>query len=253
MAFEWPVDRTCMKQLPDEPADGAPQDQVDKYLAAVFTMNAATDLAVAVLFRLSGRVYGLQDVVVRPCPAPAGLGLTGPRTFPRSGVWFDGQQWLDYTCGCGSRCRLSGPRMAHLQSPAASVTEVRINGATVDPAGYRLEGNVLYRIGANWPSQNLSRPAGENGTWTVAYKRGVPVSDYIARLTGQLAAEFQKACSGDSCSLPSNVKTVTRQGVSYQVYDPTDLFKNRNTGIANIDAWLASGNPGKLMQPPVVL
>ena len=59
MAFTWDIDRSAFPALP---ATGDPG-----YAEALAVQSGAEDMAVQVLWALSGRQYGLRDVVVRPC------------------------------------------------------------------------------------------------------------------------------------------------------------------------------------------
>lgn len=254
MSCDWPIDRTGLPTLPDPAADN--------YAAALATQSAAEDLAVAVLFGLSGRQFGVCDARVRPCVMddPWGpRGLDRRYTSPYGGVTsyvlsWEGDRWVNWSCGCTERCRLTGPRQIHLPGPVQSIDAVTIAGTVQDESTYSLEGNVLYRKGAIWPRQDLGRPLGEPLTWSVDYQKGIPVPSGVDKLTGQLAQEFLYAISNDNkCRLPRNVTAVTRNGVSYQVYDPATFYTSGKTGLAEIDMWLATVNPHALMQAPSVL
>ncbi|AWN04224.1 head-tail adaptor [Gordonia phage Sour] len=249
MSCDWPVDEGCMAALPDLPDDPTPEQQ-EAHDAALARREGAIGLAVQVMWALSGRQFGLCETIARPCPAPR-IGDSLWRGSPIL-IW-DGSDWLNSGCGCVSRCRRIGPRMIHLPGPVVEVAEVEFAGQIVDPSRYRLEGDVLY-LDREWPSQDLGRPLGEPGTWSVLYTRGRAVPPGIDRLTGLLAEEFDKACRGDGkCRLPRQVTAMSRQGVSYQMYDPTQFYAVGKTGLPEIDMWLASVNPNHIAQAPVVL
>jgi hypothetical protein len=177
-----------------------------------------------------------------------------PLSFPI--VLWDGSNWVNTACGCASTCRKSGPGMVHLPGPVGEVTEVRIDDdAALDPSQYAVEGDVLYRRGdsVRWPGQNLSRPLGEPGTWSVTYTRGIPVPAGVDRLTGLLAKEFINACDSTAkCRLPRTVVSTTQRGVTH-VFDPTKLLAAGKTGLAEVDMWLAAVNPHHLMATASVL
>lgn len=270
MAFTWPIDRSAFPPLPTL-SDPPTTDEQAAYDEALAIQSGAEDMAVQVLWALSGRQYGLRDVVVRPCRSERSFGMgsgglgrgLGFRDEFYGGLgsvfWnlfiWDGDDWATDSCGCmGGQCRVSGPRMIHLPGPAQTVNSVTINGVVQDPSTYTLEGNKLYRIGHGWPYQDLSRPAGERGTWTVDYQRGIPVPGGVPQLTGQLALEMFNAVKAPTkCRLPRNVVAVTRNGVSYQVYDPTTFYAAGKTGMPEIDLWLMGVNPNHIMQAPMVL
>lgn len=240
----WPVDRSEFPALPAEADDG--------YDQAVLEQRAAAQLAVDVMFYLSARQYGLFETVVRPCPvrqSTVGYGPVGAYLLS-----WEGNNWVNWPCGCTGGCSLSGPRVVHLRGPVNSIVEVKIAGAVLDPSEYVLEGNLLYRKGGPWPGQDRGRPAGEANTWTVTYLWGYAVPEELAVLTGLLAREFLDSFDNEGrCRLPRTVTTTSRQGVTYRVYDPAAIYGNGKTGIPEIDLWLAGVNPNHIMAAPTVL
>lgn len=209
----------------------------------------------SVLWALSGRQFGACEVTVRPCPQRFGA-LWGP--FPYMLTRTDGH-WLNWPCGCIGSCQVSGPRVIHLPGPVAPPTTddqlvVEVDGVVLNDDEYTLEGDVLYRIGGVWPVQDLGRPLGEDNTWSVTYRRGVPVPSGVPKLVGQLAREFLAACSGDedACRLPSTLVSLNRRGVSMS-FDPARILEAGYTGLREIDQWLASVNPHRLQEAASVL
>lgn len=252
MSCDWPIDRACLPEPPNLGDEPTPEEQA-AYDLAVAQRSSAEGLAVHVLWALSGRQFGVCEATVRPCP---------PLGYPRStsiALW-DGTGWATAGCGCVGNCVRSGPSMVHLPGPVATPTddhplEVTIAGETLDPAEYVVEGDVLYRRGGkSWPGQNLARPLGESGTWSVTYWRGTPVPPGVDRLTGLLAKEFLAACHGDEkCRLPRNVAQIARQGVTYRYELASVIHAAGKTGLPEVDLWLAAVNPNKLAAGPVVL
>lgn len=245
---EWPVESSCLPALPaaDDPT----------YAAALAQQEAAKSLAVQVLWALSGRQFGVCPYIVRPC-------IEGLNEWCRPGssqvtsyvISWEGDSWINLPCGCGGNCVSSGPGKAHLPGPAQSVIEVIVNGVTLADDQYVLEGDVLHRIGTStvWPRQDLTRPMGSVNTWSVEYMRGQPVPAGVDRLTGLLAREFVTACAGGTCRLPRTVTQLSRQGVSYQIYDPGQIYTSGKTGLSECDLWLASINPQRLLTAPSVI
>lgn len=234
-------------------------DPSDPAYAAVLEQERAVQIAVDILWGLSGRQFGVQQSRVRPCRedgfrerhATTDYGVT---SYTLS--WEGDLGWMNVSCGCwGGSCRLSGPRAVHLVgSPISGIIEVEVNGATLDPSEYTLEDDVLYRVGKAWPRQDLGRPLGEINTWAVTYQFGLPVPPAAVKLTGVLAKEFLSAFVTDSkCRLPRNVAASSRNGVSYREYDPQVIYANGKTGIPEIDMWLATVNPYHLMEAPSVI
>lgn len=246
MELDWPVDETFLPPL------GSGDEDDDALMAQRATAKA---LAIQVMYVLSARQFGIFDVIARPCIDDYHRRHTGSRVTSYVLSW-EGDKWVNWWCGCSGRCRISGPGAVHLPGPALEVMEVNIAGAVLAEDQYRLENNTLYRVGdiAVWPRQDLSRPVGSPNTWSVEYLRGQPVPDGVAALTGILAGEFFKAVRGDSkCRLPRNVTQVSRQGVSYSVFNPEAIYNARKTGIYEIDLWLSAVNPNGLMAAPTVM
>ncbi|AYB70563.1 head-to-tail adaptor [Mycobacterium phage Serendipitous] len=251
MTFEWPVERSLLPALPEltDPPSA-------EYTQALLQRDAAEALAIQVLWALSGRQFGLRTITARPCRSPLPhelFGREGGTVITSYVLSWEGYGWVTWPCGCAGPCREIGPNMVHLPGPVAEVVSVEINGAELDPAQWKVEGNVLYRLTAPWPVQDLNRPLGNTGTWGVTYKIGLPVPGGVAELTALLAKEFLAAIAGGgNCRLPRTVTTASRQGVTYRVYDPAVIYANGKTGLAEVDMWLASVNPHHLMASPTV-
>lgn len=223
MPCNWPIDTAC---LPDVPEDDESAQQ---------TLGYAQDLAVDVLWALSARQFGACAEVYRPCPRPCA------DSYRRGG------------CGCNPTCRREGPGVIRLPGPVARVLYVEFGGVPIDTDTYAVEGDYLYRVGERaWPAQDLTRPLGQEGTWAVTYERGIDPPPHVARLVGLLTAEFYAACTGGKCRLPRRVQSVTRQGVSFQMADPTSILNEGKTGITEIDMWLSAVNPFRAASAPRV-
>jgi hypothetical protein len=266
VTFSWPIDRATFPALPELTDPTTPE-----YDAAAAQQAAAAQLAVEVMWALSGRQYGLQDVTVRPCRDDRNL-WEGRRFYEGyfdsayDGFydvswgydlffWGSGDGYVSSACGCsGGGCRLSGPRAVHLPGPVHAVTTVTIAEAALDPSEWTLENNVLYRKDHMWPRQDLGRPMGEVNTWSVDYQLGLQVPVGVDRLTGILAKEFLNAMDSEAkCRLPRTVTAASRNGVSYRVYDPAILYANGKTGLPEVDIWLAAINPHHLIAAPTVV
>lgn len=252
MSCSWPVDRNC---LPALPAENDPT-----YNVKLAERNAAEDLAVQVLWSLSGRQFGLCETLVRPCPTQEKPFWSGSHPYDQSVQPYNSSfipvyefgRWVNYPCGCVGSCRAAGPRTVHLPGPVSEVTAVTLDGIEIDDDDYALEGNTLYRIGGNWPSQDYNKALGEPGTWSVEYLKGIPVPAGVATFVGQLAKEFLAACSGDSCRIPRNVVATTSRGVMRQ-FDPSRIYANGKTGLTEVDLWLSAVNPHHILAGPKVL
>ncbi|MCV7424341.1 hypothetical protein H7K45_27720 [Mycobacterium yunnanensis] len=246
MGCDWPVAQECLPPLPILP-DTPTTDEQAAYDLAARRRNSAEDMAVSVLWALSGRQFGVCDTTVRPCPAPPFAPSTAYVLTRTDGHWFN------WSCGCVGSCTVGGPRVVHLPGPVATVTDVTVDGIILSASEYRLEGDALYRLGTSWPGQDLGRPLGESRTWSVTYGRGTPVPSGVEELTGLLAKEFIVACDDvKKCRLPRSVVSTTQRGVTH-VFDPSKILAAGYTGLAEVDMWLAAVNPHRLAAAPVVV
>lgn len=238
----WPIVGECPAALDDE--------------VATWTQQMAIDI----LWRASGRQFGLCASTYQPCGAltECGFGrgvdawdLVGEHRAPWD-PWSDALLAQVRCGGCTGDCRCTefdSIKLWHRR--VRSVTEVVIDGMVLDPANYRLRRDLLIRTdGLKWPNcQDLTVDVGEVGTWTVSYVHGrpVPVGGSIA--AGILACQLGLALSApDDCALPKHVQSVTRQGVSVSFLDPMQFLKDGETGVYEVDLWLASVNPNRLVR-----
>lgn len=230
MPCDWPVNRDCMEPLPAE-------DDPD-YAARLAARNDAENKAVAVLFALSGRQFMCTETITRPQPVR------------RGGVCDDAPLIDAYYRNDWRGISVSpspSPRAVVLAGPVQQIVTVTIDGVDIDPSEYVLEGDVLYRRTGKWPTNDMSLPRGEPGTWSVTYLQGTPPPEFVAGFVGELAQEMIIACHDQKrCRLPRTVVSTSRSGVSH-VFDPTRMLSAGFTGLSGVDTWLASVNPNKLM------
>ncbi len=239
MACTWPVDRTCLPEV-DSPED-------------VLRMQGAIDSAVSVLWSLTGRRFSICEAVTRPCPNPVDSGASG-FDIPGIGftpVLFDGR-WINEWCGNGCGYGYDNPKAVTLPH-AASILGVDVEGQEIAADSYHLQDGVLWRSSGDWPTQDLSKPLGAPGTWSVRYMRGVEPPAGSAMVVGLLAKEFWNVCTGGKCRLPKRTQSVQRQGVTVTMVDPTDILMKGGTGIPEIDLWIHAQNPNHLSQPSAVI
>lgn len=249
----WPVDWSC--------ADDTWVGELDPGVK-----ERAEALAVATLRALTAYQVGGCPVAVRPCAETCGTTtyLTAPVLGGNSGAlggpvgqWWphigpDGN-WTNTACGCRSGCSCEFVPEVVLPGVVGIITEVNLDGATLDPSAYRVDnGNRLVRVdGGVWPTcQHMARPAGDPGTFTVVYQPGYPVDALGAWAAGKLAEQFAQACVGGKCSLPSGVQSIAKQGVTMQI--GTGAFPGGQTGIVEVDAWVRTWNPNALAMPTTV-
>lgn len=261
---DWPVNYVQCGGVGDTfDAWGAGIEDPTQRAAAIATARATFEqIAIENLWNLSGRIFGLCDVELRPCRSDcgripestfwgrgpyAGLGWIG-RVGPWTPVLIAGE-WFNLYCGsCAGECscELDQVRTLTLPGPVASIDEVLIDGVVLDPSAYRLDyGHRLLRIdGEAWPvCQDLNAPTSAPGTFAVRYKRGIPVPIGGQAAAGFLAIELAKgACGDDDCALPEYVQSLTRQGLQVSLEDVGGTSTSKPTGIVFVDNWLASVN-----------
>jgi hypothetical protein len=229
----------------------------------------ALDWATGILDALTGRQFAQCPVLVRPCgkrcgwyggyltfPVQPGLGsgLGAPWMVPYIGA---GGVWRN--CACGGPCSCRATHQAYLDGPVAEIIEVKVDGVVLDPAAYRLDwggGPVLVRIdGLGWPEcQDMDLSDDEPDTWSVQYRPGAPLPRIGEIAAGELACEFAKACAGDNgCALPSQLISMSRNGIDVQMADPNTMLENGFTGLPNVDLFIKAVNPNHLSSRARVL
>lgn len=236
--YTWPIDEACLPPSSDGLHEAL--------------LPAAIDTAIGVLWALTGRRFGLQTVVARPCTR------TGPAMqVAHHGPWMvpiiDSGVWRNLACGT-TLCRRDSPSTVLLPGPVHTVTGVAVDGVKLDDTSWTVEGDWLYRTdGHTWPEQDLSAPLGSPGTWSVTYQRGTPPPAGAGIAAGALAGEFLQSCiDPDKCALPRRVTQITRQGVTMQMADPQSIINDGSTGLPEVDMWVRAHNPNRLAEPSVV-
>ena len=146
---------------------------------------------------------------------------------------------------CGSCGYSSDQKFLFLrQRPAQALVSMYRDGMQLDVSQYSIY-DYSY-VGPN----DLSGCAGGNcwdacGT-EVTYLWGT-YPPAIAKMAAiEFASQFVKAveCPGE-CKLPERVTSVSRQGVSFQIFDPQDFVNEGRTGLYVVDVFLKSVNPDR--------
>lgn len=124
-----------------------------------------------------------------------------------------------------------------------AVTAVTIDG---DPfTAFRLGGSWLTRTdGSGWPM------CGERTQITYSFGRVPPLAGKQAVV--EFAIEIAKAMSGQACSLPKRLTSVTRQGISFAALDDLEFLSEGLTGVYGIDVWIRAVNPDGRKQAATV-
>lgn len=229
------------------PAHDCPRDleaEVD-----VARLQECVDTVVGILRRFTGRQYGC-------CPRGVVAARTGARarrgrSDGYNGPWYpelDGGVWRNI--GWRLRRALSGRRPGKVESPGpvCSIELVVIDGATVDPSLYVLEGDRLYATSGRWPDQDLQAPAGSPGTWTVTYGQGVARRTALLRWSWPRALEFWEGASVTWHLPPARRAWSSGDPLRREHADdrPGQARFATTRLHPEIDMWVASINPQRL-------
>lgn len=204
------------------------------------TLDLAATAAAELLWRRTGRVYGLCPVTVRPCrdDCTAAGGTWTPHRI--DGAWVNVAG-----CGCRGSCGCGAmPAQVTLPGPVADVVEVLVDGVALDPAAYRVDSwrYVVRQDGGRWPAcVHLGDPA--PGGWQITYNRGRPVPPGGLLAVSVLACELVAACTGRPCRLPRAATQVSRQGVTVALADLGTLTDQGRFGLYEVDQWVSSVQP----------
>lgn len=212
-------------------------------------------LAAQTLRMLTGFRVGGCSVTVRPCNRSCipGSWLSAPNlgilfagvyggSFGFSPYVLNGQ-WMN-ACGCaGDGCSCTKVEEVWLPGTVGRIDSVVLDGVTLPTTAYRVDNNnrLVRTDGGTWPvCQDMNLDSGV-GTFIVTYLDGNEVDGVGAYVGGILAAEFAQACIGGDCSLPANVQSLTRQGVTLEM-DP-EMFQGGMTGNRTVDSYIRIWNP----------
>jgi hypothetical protein len=221
----------------------------------VLRIERVLHISVEILWAMSGRKFGLCPVTVRPCRdscQPASSINWGGVLNP---LLLDGR-WYNERCGkCTTSCSCTELCEVTLPGPVERILEVRIDGILLGADNYRVDNRrKLVAMGdVCWPTcQDLSKPAGQAGTWSVTYQRGEPVPAAGRWAAGLLACQLMLACEPASvgdCALPGNLQRIAREGIEMDLAPLTIGGEDGSvsfgkTGIPEVDLWLAAYNPG---------
>lgn len=196
-------------------------------------VTLAQDAAQSLLWSLSGRRYGVCSTT-----ETYRLNCASPCTNPYGDQFGPGVEWR---LGDGLSRRMCC-RILLAQKPVRGIDSVTVLGDLLDPTAYQLERDYLFRLGECWPCEQECDAAPVEVTYT--YGIDPPALAQLAM--GEVACEFLRGWTGADCRLPSNVTSVTRQGVTLDLGDVRTLFEMGRIGMPISDAFLRSVNPHAL-------
>jgi hypothetical protein len=226
------------------PPCALPGSVVDETITGV--VEAA---ATRILYALSGRKYGTRTETVRP--AVDGVVF---RCHWCLTMWA-GAPWQPFGAGC-ARCMAADRRPAQdfrlPRYPIVSIGEVRIDGAVLASASYRVDDYqwLVRTDGELWPTvQDVPSATSAIDTWSITYTWGheVPADGQLAMRA--FSCELLKLVMGQDCELPQRVTSVSRGSMSAAFLDPMDFLEEGRTGVYLVDLFLKTVNPTKSMRP----
>lgn len=226
----------------------------DDYAFDTVLLESRLRVASEILFNLTGRRWpGEQTDVVRPCARRWRAEAPFLPDLSAGGWWGHGRGAWGW-CGCqrSTRCgcvRL--PEIALPHDPVVAVESVFVDEVELDEDAYRIDdGWYLVRLdGDGWPCcQDMSVADDAAGAFTIRYVWGEGPDEGGVVAAAALACELALAASPETmgrCRLPKRVQSVSRQGVTIAILDTMDSVAKGNTGIAEVDLWIASVNIGQ--------
>jgi hypothetical protein len=182
------------------------------------------------VWALTGRQFGVCTDTVTFDLTAEGTCLPTPLLW--RGRWFNIYAYPGWPC-CELRLDLG---------PVVSVDAVTIDGVPYD--AWVLDGNRLLSQDGCWP---VTIPC-EARRLHVTYTHGLDPSVLVLQGVAELAGEMVQPCMGGVCRLPSNVTSVTRQGITVTLGDPTALIDAGLTGLPMLDLAIRTYNPARLPQ-----
>jgi hypothetical protein len=218
-------------------------------------LAAASD----VLYALTGRRYaGLRERAVElyapgrcggrlPGPVPGAwlaYSLGGSDALAGDGVYDP----YSLPLGVWGHCRPHTVRLPN-RDAVALLAVADAAGASLDVTRYRIErGGYLARVpGMTYedaPLPGCRRPL------RLRYQFGRAPSDGgIAQVVQLTVALGQARLDPDSSPLPGLVTQIVRQGVTFTQQAASVLIEKGQTGLAGVDLWVASVNPGRIRRP----
>lgn len=193
------------------------------------------------LWMLSGRRwYGggcTETAVLRAWPPQQGRGdWPYHRSWGRCGCWAD-RGHLEILDGYVHHHSAQGVYAIQLpRSPITNITAVTIDGVAFTQYEMHRNGWIERTDGQAWDVCS--------GTTSITYQFGEPPPRGGKQATIELAYELGREQVGDAdCRLPTNVVSITRQGVTIQRQSATEFQQLYRTGIPSVDRWLAAVNP----------
>lgn len=214
--------------------------------------------AVDLLWRATGKRYGLCERTYRPCRRSClgGMGF-GPAFTP----YLSDGVWTNLSCqSCPGGCNC-GRELSEVYLPNTyAVTGIVIDGAALVPEDtIRVydHARLIRADGSQWPEcQDLTQPSdavsGVAGTWQITVLQGYPVPAGGGLAAGILACELAKRCiNDDTCRLPKRIQTISRNGVTIGFQDMFEGLADLRTGLWEVDAFIEASRSTRWQEPTI--
>jgi hypothetical protein len=232
-------------------------------------INFYREISTEILWNLTGRRLGPScPIVLRPCKKSC----VGEGPWIYSGGAFYGSPWIPYidgggvwrnasVCGCQTECHCGDElQEIRLDGPVYDIESVQVGTTTLPDTAYRVDyvgggrGHVLVRTdGGTWPTcQDMAAPVGSADTFAITYRTGVQWPEGLTLAHSLLFCHLARGCRGQgacSCKLPANMTRMSRQGVTQEFLDRTDLQAQGLTGLPVVDQFILSVNPYRQASP----
>lgn len=187
----------------------------------------AVETASSIMTRLSAYTVGICEAQIRP------LNMC--------------RECRTWCCGGSDALYISGP----FSIPVKEVITVRLGATEYEPETWHFdrETQMLYRVPPDvWPKRDERWSApGQGEAFVVDALVGSEPDAWANDVLVRLVKELVLSCTGGKCRLPSNVTTVTSQGITVRLRD-----HEVNTFIPELGAWTHSVNPHGARLPAAV-
>lgn len=206
-------------------------------------------VASAILYRRTGRQFpGICEATVRPSRACGFDWRAYPWEWRSGNGWWPGWGTCDRGCGNVSEVQLG-------YSPLRQIVEVKVDGAVLSPSAYRIDDHRwLVRIdGDTWPGcQDLAAAATEAGTFQVRLLHGTDPGPDGVLAAAVFAGELALGAASQPCRLPRRLQTLTRQGTTQTLLDPSASLEAGRTDLVEVESFVHAVNPAGLSRPASV-
>lgn len=150
--------------------------------------------------------------------------------------------------------RVQYPQRLYLRgTPVHEVTSVKYGDKLLATEDYALYNRRFLKLrrGAQWDYF-----CDQKGI-TVTYSYGMmpPKAGVLAAqtLANELLILMGEGRSGAECRIPERVRSVSREGISFDMIDPQEFMDDGRTGIWEIDLFIRTANPSRAKKPPRIL